>query len=97
MIKKGTFVEIEKIVLKCEDRSPAIPEDTKETPLKMWVKGFVNSDCKIGDEVTVTTIIGRNIKGIVKSEEPSYDHGYGKYVGEIAYIGKQAKEMLFNE
>lgn len=97
MIKKGTLVEIEKIVLDCEDRSPAIPEDTKKTPLRMWVKGFVNSDCEVGEEVTVTTIIGRNITGIVKGEEPSYDHGYGKYVSEISYIGKQAKEMLFEE
>ena len=35
MIKKGTWVEVEEIVLLPEDRSTAIPEETKKTPLKM--------------------------------------------------------------
>ncbi|MEG0307588.1 MAG: 2-amino-4-oxopentanoate thiolase subunit OrtA [Clostridium sp.] len=95
MIKKGTFVEVETIVLECSDRSPAIPEDTKKTPLKMWVRGFVNSDCSIGEEVEITTTVGRIMKGMVKEVEPGYSHGFGRYVSEIAYIGKQAKEMLF--
>lgn len=95
MIKKGAFVEIEKIVLNCEDRSPAIPEDTKKTPLKMWVKGYLLKDAEIGEEAEIETVIGRRIKGKVVEENPSYDHGFGKHVEEIAYIGKQAKEMLF--
>ena len=97
MIKKGTLVEVEKIVLECEDRSPAIPDDTKKTPLRMWVKGFAEEDCEIGDEVLIDTIIGRKIKGKVTCSEPSYDHGFGKYVSEISYIGKEAKEMLFDK
>ncbi len=94
MIKKGTFVEIETLVLDCPDRSPAIPEDTKKTKLKMWVRGFVNSDCELGDEVEITTAIDRTINGLVTAVEPGYDHNFGRYVSEIAYIGKQAKEML---
>lgn len=94
MIKKGTFVEIESLVLDCPDRSPAIPEDTKKTQLKMWVRGFVNSDCEIGEEVEVTTAIDRTIKGVVTAVEPGYDHDFGRYVREIAYIGKEAKAIL---
>lgn len=94
MIKKGTFVEIETLVLDCSDRSPAIPEDTKRTQLKMWVRGFVNSDCELGEEVEITTAIDRTIKGKVVEIEPGYSHDFGSYVGEIAYIGKQAKELL---
>lgn len=97
LIKKNTFIEIETVVLQCEDRSPAIPEDTKETPLRMWVRGFVNSDCELGDEVEITTTIGRTMKGIVKAIEPSYSHDFGSYIREISYIGKQAKEMIFNK
>lgn len=94
MIKKGTFVEIETLVLDCADRSPAIPEDTKQTQLKMWVRGFVNCDCDMGDEVEITTAIDRNIRGVVTQVEPGYDHDFGRYVSELAYIGKQAKDIL---
>lgn len=94
MIKKGTFVEIETLVLDCPDRSPAIPEDTKKTQLKMWVRGFVNSDCEIGDEVGITTAIDRTIQGKVVEIEPGYNHDFGRYVNEISYIGKQAKDLL---
>lgn len=94
MIKKGTFVEIETLVLDCPDRSPAIPEDTKKTQLKMWVRGLVNSDCEMGDEVEVTTAIERTIKGKVVESEPGYSHDFGRYVSEIDYIGKQAKKMI---
>ena len=34
MIKKGTWVEIEEIVLIPEERSQSIPDETKQTPLK---------------------------------------------------------------
>jgi len=95
LIKKGTFIEIETVVLECEDRSSAIPEDTKQTPLRMWVRGFANSDCELEENVEITTPIGRTMKGIVKIVEPGYSHGFGRYVSEIAYVGKQAKEMLF--
>ncbi len=94
MIKKGTFVEIETLVLDCPDRSSAIPEDTKKTQLKMWVRGFVNSDCEIGDVVEITTAIDRTIQGKVVEIEPDYSHDFGRYVNEISYIGKQAKDLL---
>jgi hypothetical protein len=95
MIKKGTWVEVEKTVLTPEDRSNAIPEDTKKTPLIMWVKGYCLDECEIGEEVEVETIIGRKEKGKVTQIEPSFDHDFGKYVSEIAYIGRQAREILF--
>lgn len=94
MIKKGTFVEIETLVLDCSDRSPAIPEDTKKTQLKMWVRGFVNSDCELGEQVEITTAIDRTISGKVVEIEPGYSHDFGRYVSEISYIGKQAKDLL---
>ena len=94
MIKQGTFVEIETLVLDCPDRSPGIPEDTKKTQLRMWVRGFVNSDCDIGDEVEITTAIGRRIRGRLREVEPGYSHDFGRYVSEIAYVGKQAKGIL---
>lgn len=94
MIKKGTWVEIESVVLEPEERSSNLPEDTKKVPMKMWVKGFCTEDCEIGEEVEIETIVGRKETGIVVEVKPSFNHDFGKYVPEIAYIGRQAKKML---
>ena len=41
MAKKGDWVQIHNIVLTPEERSSALPEDTKSHPLEMWVKGYL--------------------------------------------------------
>ncbi|MGL4730811.1 MAG: 2-amino-4-oxopentanoate thiolase subunit OrtA [Clostridium sp.] len=96
MIKKGSYVEISKIVLSSEERSKNIPDDTKATPLKMWVRGNVLIDCNLGDEVEIETAIGRRIRGILVEENPSYNHNFGKHIKELEYIAKQAREILFD-
>lgn len=97
MVKKGTYVEISSIVLEVKDRSQSIPDDTKNTPLKMWARGNTLYDSQIGDEVEIETIIGRHMKGILEKIEPNYDHNFGTHISEIDYIGKQAKDILFNK
>jgi hypothetical protein len=94
MIKKGTWVEIEEVVLTPEERSQSIPDETKQTPLKCWVRGSCLSDCGIGDEVEVETNVGRIAKGKVVEVEPGYYHSFGKYVQELGYIGRQAKDIV---
>jgi hypothetical protein len=94
MITKGTFVEVEEIVLMPEDRAVNIPDETKKTPLKCWTRGKCTSDCELGSEVEVETNVGRIARGIVVDVEPGYYHTYGKYVEEISNIGKQAKDIL---
>lgn len=94
MIKKGTWVEVEEIVLLSEDRATAIPEETKKTPLKCWTRGKCLSECEVGAQVQVETNIGRIATGIVVEVEPGYYHTYGKYVEEISNIGKQAREII---
>lgn len=94
MIKKGTWVEIEETVLISEERSQNIPDETKKTPLKCWIRGNCLSDCEVNDEVEVETNIGRIVKGKVVEVEPGYNHSFGKYVQELGFIGKQAKEII---
>ena len=94
MIKKGTWVEIEEIVLLPEDRAVNIPDETKKTPIKSWVRGNCLSDCELENDVQVETNIGRIAKGKVVDIEPGYYHTYGKYVEEISKIGKQARELI---
>jgi len=92
---KGDWVLIHNIVLDPSNRAPQVPEDTKSVPLEMWVKGFIQSDANIGDEVKVTTITGREVEGKLIEVNPYYKHDYGKFVPEILEIGLQVKEVLF--
>ena len=93
--KKGDWIRIKKIVLRAEERSSNLPEDTKKVPLEMWDKGFLlDESASLGDWVRVETIIGREIEGEFEQEDPSYDVNYGASVNETLYIGRQLREML---
>lgn len=93
--KKGDWVRIYNIILESEQRSDNLPEDTKKVPLEMWDKGFlVNEEAKIGDIVTVRTIIDREIQGTLVTIHPFHQVNYGDGVVETLYIGKQLREML---
>ena len=93
--KKGNWVRIHNIVLKPEDRSPNLPEDTKEVPLEMWDKGFLlNESANIGDIVEVETYIGRKVEGKLVEINPYYEHDFGKCVPELLYIGRQLRGYL---
>lgn len=93
--KKGDWVLIHNIVFKPSQRAPQVPEDTKKVPLEMWVRGFVTTDSKVGDEVEVKTLTGRLVKGKMIEVAPSYPHTFGEHVPEIMEIGKQLRSILF--
>ncbi|QAT40260.1 2-amino-4-oxopentanoate thiolase subunit OrtA [Clostridium sp. JN-9] len=94
MIKKETWVEVEETVLSPDERAQNIPEATKKTPLKVWVRGNCLEDCNMGQVVNVKTNSGRTLNGKVVSVNPGYYHSFGDYVEETAYIGIQARKML---
>ena len=95
MIKKGTWIELEEVVLNPEDRAVNIPEDTRKAPLKVWIRGFAERDCEMYEETSVKTLSGRILTGLVVAVRPPYTHGFGNYVEEISYIGPQAREILW--
>ncbi|SHH61759.1 2-amino-4-oxopentanoate thiolase subunit OrtA [Sporanaerobacter acetigenes] len=93
--KKGDWVRIHKIVLKPEERSPHLPEDTQKVPLEMWDKGFLLNDvANIGDEVEIETYIGRKTSGTLIEINPYYTHDFGKCVPELLYIGRQVRSLI---
>ncbi len=94
MAKKGDWVRIHAIVLKAEQRTGKLPEDTKKCDLEMWTKGFLLADAEIGDEVEVETAVGRIEKGTLIEVNPYYTHSYGKFVPEIVQIDKQLREIM---
>ncbi len=97
-IAKGTWVRIHSIVLKPEERTGKLPEDTKKVPLELWVKGFLKEDACIGDTVGIETITGRAEEGTLIEAEPVYHHGFGDiYIPELLQIGLQARAIMRDE
>jgi hypothetical protein len=88
-IAKGTWVEIEQVVLQPAQRSTALPEDTKQVPYILRVSGFLAQDAEIGQQVEVKTIIGRLLTGELKTVNPSYAHSFGTVVPELLTIGTE--------
>lgn len=94
MAKKGEWVRIHRIVLKAEERTAKLPEDTQKCDLQMWVKGFLQKDAEIGDEVEVLTATDRIERGTLIEENPFYTHSYGKFVPEIVEIDRKVRKIM---
>ena len=91
-ILRGTWVEIEQVVLQPAERSSALPEDTKKVPYILRVSGFLQEDGDYGQQVEIKTIIGRVLKGELKTVNPSYRHSFGTVVPELITIGTEYEE-----
>lgn len=89
MIKEGTYVLIEKIVLEKSERAENIPPETKEKPLIMHIKGFLKHNADLNEEVEIRTMTNRTEKGILKQVNPYYSHNFGKFVEEVMHIRLQ--------
>ena len=93
---KDDWVRIHSKVLEPSERAPRLPEETRRVPLEMWVKGFLEDDAEIGDEVVVTTLTGRTVRGTLIEKNPYYQHDYGKCLPELLNIGIQVRHILFD-
>ena len=79
-----------------EERSSALPEDTKSHPLEMWVKGYLQQDeAQVGDEVEVITRTGRHATGKLVNEAPYFEHNFGFLIPEVLKIGDMVREITF--
>lgn len=95
MAVKGDYVRVHAVVLTPNKRAEHLPENTKSVDLEMWNKGFLLEDeAKIGDKVHIMSITNRRIEGILVEEAPAYTHNFGEFIGELAYIGPQLREIL---
>lgn len=91
---KDTWVEIHRVLLKKGARAPQVPQDTREVPLEMKVKGFLLHEAALGDEVEIVTAAGRRIRGTFSAVNPSYDHHFGPPIPELSTIGREVREIL---
>ncbi|MFK5883994.1 MAG: 2-amino-4-oxopentanoate thiolase subunit OrtA [Candidatus Izemoplasma sp.] len=97
MIKKNTFVRIRKTILQPDERSSSLPNDTKEVPFKMWIKGYLQEDSYLFDIVTIKTETGRFETGRLKESEPYYKHNYGEFIKEIKEIDHIIKSEMYGD
>ena len=95
MANKGDWVRIHSIILAPEQRSSAVPEDTKSVPLEQWTKGYLLADTTLGGEAVVTTRTGRVVSGTLTDETPHYSHSFGDFVPELQQAGDEAFSFLF--
>ncbi|HWQ09609.1 MAG TPA: 2-amino-4-oxopentanoate thiolase subunit OrtA, partial [Holophaga sp.] len=86
-IAKGTWVEVERVLLKPEERAPNLPEETRKCPLVLRISGFLQEDAELGAEAVVKSIIGNEHRGVLKVVNPSYGHSFGATVPELLTIG----------
>jgi hypothetical protein len=94
-IMKGQWVEIEEILLKPEERTGNIPEETKKVPLIMRMKGFLTNDAEIGKKVEIRTLTGRIVSGDLRNASPTYEHGFGKtFIPEMLEIGIMLRQLM---
>lgn len=54
--------------------------------------GFCRPRPSWAQEVTIRTIIGRELTGTLKTELPSYSHSFGTTVPELLTIGTEAEQ-----
>ena len=97
MISKGTYVRIRKTILKPEERSNNLPEETKMVPFKMWIKGYLLEDSDLFDIVKIKTILGRTEIGRLKEANPPYKHSYGDFIPEILSLRDIIIQDMYGE
>lgn len=97
MSKKGDWVLLQNVILQPTERAPQVPEDTKQVPLKQWVKGWLMDDAEIGQEATARTRTGRVIKGTLVEEAPNYTHSFGQFIPELLKVQEGIKAAMWGE
>jgi hypothetical protein len=85
------WVEVEYVLLEPADRSPGLPADTAEQPLKAWVKGFATAGAALGETIAVTTMTGREVTGELTEVNPGYTHTFGKPAPELVRVGRDLR------
>jgi hypothetical protein len=90
----GEWVEVERVLLKIDERASNLPADTAAQPLLAWVKGFARAEADLGDEVSVETMTGRLVTGRLSAINPGYFHTFGQPIPELTHVGADLRARL---
>lgn len=97
MITAGTWVQIERTILKPEERPDSLPPETRVCPYVLRVNGFLLKDSAIGNSVTVQTLAGRDETGILIAGAPEYGHSFGRPVQELLEVRRELSALRREE
>jgi hypothetical protein len=73
----GARVRIVQTLLMPDQRAPGLPSDTASLPYLLRATGVLLQDGEIGDVVSVRTVIGRTLVGVLEVIEPADTHSFG--------------------
>lgn len=90
----GEWVEVERVLLEPAERSSNLPADTAALPLLVWVKGFARAEAALGEELTVETMTGREVRGRLSAVLPGYFHTFGQPIAELTHVGPDLRARL---
>ncbi len=93
-VRRGTWVQIHRVVLEPGARAPQVPPETQEVPLELRQKGFLLTHAEVGDEVAIRTVIGREVTGRLVAVNPPYEHDFGRPVPELLEVGPEVRGFL---
>ena len=96
-IARGTWVELERVILAPGERAPQVPEETQAVALEMRVKGVLVADAALGEPAEIVTPAGRRLKGRLREARPAYTHGFGSPVPELRAVGAELRARLAEE
>jgi hypothetical protein len=90
----GDWVEVRRVLLEPDGRSPSLPPETADKQFVMWVKGFALGEAAVGERVEIETMSGRVIEGALTDVAPGYTHTFGDPVPELAAVGRDLRARL---
>ncbi len=92
---QGDLVQIMSVVLAPADRPESLPPSTRAVPYQCWIKGLlVDERARVGDQVTIESLIGRRLAGTLSALGPTYDHGFGRPRPELLPAAALARTWL---
>ena len=93
-IAAGTWVELERVILKPGERAPGIPADTASVPFAARVRGFLIAPARRGATAEVRTQADRVVSGKLRTVLPRNPADFGDPSPELLVVGKEMKRRL---
>jgi 2-amino-4-ketopentanoate thiolase alpha subunit len=93
-VPAGTWVELERVILRPGERAPGIPADTASVPFAARVRGFLLAPARMGTTVEVRTQAERVVSGRLRAVLPRNPADFGAPSPELLLVGKAMKQRL---
>jgi 2-amino-4-ketopentanoate thiolase alpha subunit len=93
-VPAGTWVELERVILRPGERAPGIPSDTASVPFAARVRGFLVKSARKGTTAEVRTQADRVVSGRLRAVLPRNPADFGDPSPELLRVGKSMKQRL---